>query len=440
MKTYRILATLVLVVLLASACGPTPTPAPPTPTAGPPPTEPPEEVSGTVRFYKGPFAPVEMEAQENIIALFNEEYPNVEVIFELYDWPTMEQQITSALAAGTHDVVYIPMAMLPKFCYEGGPLEDLRPYVTDSAWKDEYESIRLWEYAEALDGTICAVPYVWGVNSAFFANLDLLEEAGVPDDWYTSVDGVRDAAVAVHETNPDAYGIAWRTAGLANFSQFDWYGYMLRSGANYLNEDFSGCGMNKPELVETFQWLVDLQQMEGVTPEFGAYTWDGLRGLWQGGKLAITHDETLFWKTIKTNPPDFEWDIFPIPGNVKDTILGIPGFLTITANSENKEAAWEVIKFYVRGDVHIPHFINVVGSFPARKDALEYDVYPEDPFFKHAIEVFLNYGYSTFQMHPQMVEFQNLVQPLFDEMMQGKITPQEMVDQACEQIEAKLKK
>jgi maltose-binding protein MalE len=43
------------------------------------------------------------------------------------------------------------------------------------------------------------------------------------------------------------------------------------------------------------------------------------------------------------------------------------------------------------------------------------------------------------QFHPQMLEFQNLFQPLFDEMMQGNITPQETVEQACQQIESKLK-
>jgi ABC-type glycerol-3-phosphate transport system substrate-binding protein len=37
-----------------------------------------------------------------------------------------------------------------------------------------------------------------------------------------------------------------------------------------------------------------------------------------------------------------------------------------------------------------------------------------------------------------MVEFQNLVQPLFDEMMLGSITPREIIDQACAEIEARL--
>ena len=43
------------------------------------------------------------------------------------------------------------------------------------------------------------------------------------------------------------------------------------------------------------------------------------------------------------------------------------------------------------------------------------------------------------QMHPQYLEFQNLTAPIFDKMMLGEITPQEMIDEACEQIEARLK-
>ena len=141
------------------------------------------------------------------------------------------------------------------------------------------------------------------------------------------MDKVRECANMVTDKFPDTYGIAFRTAGLANFSQHDWYGYVLRSGANYLTDDFQGCGLNKPELVETFQWLVDLQNTDKVTPEFGAYTWDGLRGLFQAGKLAIMHDEPPIAGVLASNPPGFEYKFFDIPGNVNNNLLTFRGFL-----------------------------------------------------------------------------------------------------------------
>jgi multiple sugar transport system substrate-binding protein len=396
-----------------------------------------EEISGTVRMYKGPFGPDEVALQNEIVARFNEEYPNIEVIFEVFDWPTQEAQITAALAGGTHDLIYVPEGMYPKFAYQGGPIEDVSWCVDDPAWAEERDNVLYWDVATSPDGLLGGIPNVWIPESHFVVNVDMLKEAGVPDDWNASLEGVRDAAIAVHETFPDAYGIAWRTAGLANFSQHDWYGYMLRSGANYLNEDFTACGMNTPELVETFQWLVDLQNMEGVTPEPGAYTWDGLRGLFQGGKLAITHDEPPLAGALASNPPDFEYAMTGIPGLVNDNLLTFRGFYVIPTASKNKEAACEVAKFWVKPENEVWYLNRTSGLYPALADTGGIEVFPDDAVLASGMDL-AQYAEGP-QFHKQMVEFQNLVQPLFDEMMLGNITPQELIDDACVQIEAKLR-
>lgn len=392
---------------------------------------------GTVKFYKGPFGPNEVELQTKIITEFNKEYSDIEIIFETFDWPTQEAQITAALAGGTHDIIYIPEGMYPKFCYQGGPLEDLAPYVEDPEWQEERKNVTYWDTATSPDGLLGGVPNVWIPESHFVVNLDMLEEAGVPDDWNTSMDKVRDAAIKM--TKDGKYGIAFRTGGLAQFSQHDWYGYVLRSGANYLNDDFTACGLNKPELVETFQWLVDLQNKYKVTPAFGEYGWMGLRALFQAGKIGILHDEPTVVGGLKSDPTDFEYTFATIPGNVKNVHITFRGFFVIPKTSKNKEAAWEAIKFWVRPESEVNYLNTTDGLYPALRDTHGIDVFPNDPVLRDAMEMFADTAEGP-QFHPQMLEFQNLVQPLFDEMMQGKITPQELVDEACKQINAKLKK
>ena len=391
---------------------------------------------GTVRFYKGPFGPNEVELQNEAIVKFNKEYPDIKVIFETFDWPTQEAQITAALAGGTHDMIYIPEGMYPKFNYEGGPLEDLSTYVNDPNWQEERNNVLYWDAATAPDGYLGGVPNVWIPESHFVANLNMLKEAGVPDDWYTSMDKVRDAAIKM--TKDGKYGFAFRTGGLAQFSQHDWYGYVLRSGANYLTDDFKGCGLNKPELVQTFQWLVDMQNKYKVTPKFGEYTWDGLRGLFQAGKIGIMHDEPPIVGVLRSNPPDFEFKFFPIPGNVKDVLITFRGFYCIPKTSKNKEVAWEAVKFWVRPEIEVNYLNLTAGLYPALRDTHGIEVFPDDPVLHDGMNL-AKYAEGP-QKHPQMVEFQNLVQPLFDEMMQGKITPRQLIDEACKQINAKLKK
>lgn len=436
-KFLRFIALLFLLGLLVSACSGAPQvdsskePA----SAGP---KQPADFKGSVKIYKGPFGPNEVDLHNKTIEEFNKVYPNIKVQFETFDWPTQEQQITAALAGGTHDMIYVPEGMYPKFAYKGGPLEDLTDYVKDPTWQAERDNIQYWDVATSPDGLLGGVPYIWIPESHFVANLDMLKAAGVPDDWNTSMDKVRAAAIAVKEKFPDSYGIAFRTAGLSNFSQHDWYGYVLRSGADYLTEDFQQCGLNKPELVETFQWLVDLQNTDQVTPEFGAYTWDGLRGLFQAGKIAIMHDEPPIAGVLSSNPPDFEYAFYNIPGNKSNVLLTFRGFWVIPAASKNKEAAWEVAKFWSRPESAVTYLNETSGLYPVVKDTKGIPIFPNDPVLADGFNL-AQYAQGP-QFHPQMVEFQNLVQPLFDDMMQGKITPQQLIDQACEQIESKLQK
>jgi multiple sugar transport system substrate-binding protein len=435
----------VLLSILITACGGGQATEPPAaeepageePAAEEPAEAPAEEISGTVKFYKGPFGPDEVAQQEGYIAEFNKVYPDVKMTFETFDWPTQEAQLTAAIAGCTHNMIYVPEGMYPKFCYQDGPLTDLSSYVNDPSFKETKDNLLYWEVAAAPDGTLCGVPNIWIPESHFVANLDLLEEAGCPDDWNSSMDKVRECANAVSATSPDTYGIAFRTAGLANFSQHDWYGYIMRAGGDYLTPDFQSCGLNKPEVVETMQWLVDLQNKDQVTPEFGAYTWDGLRGLFQAGKLGIMHDEPPIAGVLASNPPGFEYKFFDIPGLVNNNLLTFRGFYVIPECSDDKDAAFEAIKYFVQPEVMVNYLNGTAGLYPVVKDTHGIEVFPNDPVLADGMNL-AQYAQGP-QFHPQMLEFQNLFQPLFDEMMQGNITPQEAVDQACEQIEAKLK-
>lgn len=435
-RLINVLTFALLAGILLAACGGQP--AAPQATTAPEGPKSPADMTGTVKFYKGPFGPDEVAQQNGYIAEFNKTYPNINMTFETFDWPTQEAQLTAAIAGGTHNMIYVPEGMYPKFCFKGGPLEDLSSFVSDPSFQEARDNILYWDVATAPDGTLCGVPNIWIPESHFVANLDLLKEAGCPDDWDASMDKVRECAIAIKTKFPDKYGIAFRTAGLANFSQHDWYGYIMRAGGDYLTEDFQSCGLNKPEVVQTMQWLVDLQNTDKVTPEFGAYTWDGLRGLFQAGNIGIMHDEPPIAGVLSSNPPGFEYKFFDIPGLVNNNLLTFRGFYVIPTASKDKEAAWEAIKFFVEPEVMVNYLNGTAGLYPVVKDTHGIAVFPNDPVLADGMNL-AQYAQGP-QFHPQMLEFQNLFQPLFDEMMQGKITPQEAVDQACEQIESKLKK
>jgi ABC-type glycerol-3-phosphate transport system substrate-binding protein len=100
---------------------------------------------------------------------------------------------------------------------------------------------------------------------------------------------------------------------------------------------------------------------------------------------------------------------------------------------EQTKRAQEAIKYWVKPEVIVNYLNGTAGLYPVVKDT--HGIVPSRMIYPcrwHEPGPIR----SGPQFHPQMLEFQNLFQPLFDEMMQGNITPQETVDQACEQIES----
>jgi ABC-type glycerol-3-phosphate transport system substrate-binding protein len=424
---FSYIGVLIILVSLLAACGGGAVEEPASP----------GEMTGTVRMIKGPFGPTEQEDFDTMIDRFNVEFPNIEASFEMYDWTNQEVLITQAIAGGDYDLIYIPEGMYPKFAFEDGPLTDMSFCVDDPAWAEQRDNVTYWEDATTPGGTIFGIPNVWIPESHLVVNLSLLEAVDAPDDWYETMDGVRDTAMAITEKYPDVYGYGFRTAGLKDLYQHDWYGYILRSGAGYLNEEQTACGLNKPELVTTFQWLVDLMNEDKVTPAFGEYTWEGLRGLFQGGKLAMTHDEPPIVGVLESNPPDFEYAFFPIPGIVNNNQFTFRGFYSIPAASKDAQAACEFAKFLVLPEQEAWYLNKSGGLYPALKDLGGIEMFADRyPALAEGME--LGELAQGPEMHPQYLEFQNLTAPLFDQMMTLEITPQEMIDSACEQIESRL--
>lgn len=182
----------------------------------------PEDVSGNIILFKGPFSAEEEQQVADLLAGFEKEFPKVEVKHEQFAFEAMAEQFpTRFLSESPPDVSTVPDLVYGQWV-ERGTFEDLTPYVTDPSWKDEFESIpsEVWDIGKGKDGKIYGVPW-WGVVlSMLFANLDLLREAGVTD-YNSSFDAFADAARKVADLDGDAFGFSVRTDQY-NPAAFDW--------------------------------------------------------------------------------------------------------------------------------------------------------------------------------------------------------------------------
>lgn len=392
------------------------------------------DVSGNLVLYKGPFSATEPKQVGELIASFQAAYPKARVKREQFDWEAMDAQFpTRFLSNSPPDVSTVPDLVFGQWA-ERGVFEDLTPYVTDSSWANEHDAIpdEFWQIATNADGKIYGVPW-WGVVlSMLYVNRDLLEQAGVTD-VNSSVEAFHEAARKVRALGDKTYGFSIHTTQF-NPAAFDWAAWLHASGASLLNDDWTACAANTPAAQESLQLLADMQAKEKLSPAPGAYDQNGLRDLFRSGRVGMHHDDNGFVNALRTDPPAFEFDVAAIPGGPPTGIWGI-GLLAIHAKSENKEAAWALIKHLSSADV-VSTYFEQVALLPNRTDLAD-RMFQNDPYTQKVQREILP-EVKGWQLHPKLAEMLGRAQPSFDALYAGDKSAADALAEACKAIDGVL--
>lgn len=395
-------------------------------------------VEGSIVLYKGPFSPNEEEEIGELIAGFQVEHPDVDVEFEQFDWEGMAQQFpTRFMSDDPPDVNAVPDLEYGKWV-ERGAFEDLTPYIEDPAWAEEFAAIpdEVWDIARGPDGKIYGVPW-WGVVlSMLFVNEDLLEQAGV-DDFNSSPEAFADAVREIDALGDDVFGFGIRTDQF-NPAAFDWASWLHTAGARLLNDDWSECTANTTGAQDTFDFLSGLIVEEQLAPAPGAYDQQGLQDLFIAGRLGITHDANGFVSTLLDEDPDFDFDVAPLPpGTTGEHATGMwgLGLLTMSSRSEDKDAAWEFIRYLTSADVVVDYFTRT-SLLPNRTDVAD-RMFEGDPYSAKVVDEVLP-GARGWQLHPDLNEMLGRAQPAFDRLFRGDADAAEALAEVCGAVEDSL--
>jgi len=397
----------------------------------------PATLSGTVRYYKGPFASNEAQLEADMVKAFNAKYPNVKVVVEQFDWPSSAQQITASLSSGSHDVYYLPEDLYNQFGVVGGQLADLTNYVNDASWKSEYDQSQFWDAATAQGQPVMGVPYIWLVESHLFYNKDLFDKAGIGSDWNASYENLRQTAIKVND-QPNVYGMLLRNSGGANYGRHDWYGFILRAGTDLLTPDKKP-GLNTPDAVAAIQFLGDLFNKDKSVAPFGKYTWDAMRSLFIAGKAGIMGDETTLATTIAgANPPaSFDWELAAWPPGTKNQgQFTYRGFLVMSNKATNKDAAWEMMKFWSSGAVVVP-YSDSVSIASVRKDAVSLGEFKNSPKVAGTLDLFAPLAKGPLAS-PKFNSFFQPADAFIDKVYAGQMSAADALAQADQQTQQAL--
>lgn len=311
-------------------------------------------------------------AFEAIIDEFNELYPDINITLQFQAGDDHHDKLLTSLAAGSGapDVAMIESAYIGKYRDKTG-FVNLLDYGADDMKADfvDYK----WDMATSLDGKqVIGIPWDIGPISLFYRR-DIFKEVGLsddPDEVYellSTPEGYLDVARKVSIS-----GERWMLNDAANFFSGRWK-----------NRDFYDENLNFRFDTDESRELLEISQIlrnEGLDAKVTGAEEDALLA---DGKLVTHISGSWFGGFLKNHiAPDTsgKWGIVRPP--YEDAANWGGSFLVIPEQSNNKEAAWEFIKFSLATKDAQNKMFETVDYFPSYIPAWDDQIYSEtDEFF-----------------------------------------------------------
>ncbi len=303
------------------------------------------------------------DALAPIIELYMEENPNVEVELEVREFGDHHNNLVTTLAAGSGaaDVVAIEVGFIAKFVADGG-LVDL-----NTLGAGEFTP-GLADYAVAqgttADGRLVAMPTDLGPGIMFYRRDRLAEvDASVENITGSWDDYIEFGKTVTRDTDGDGTNDVFLIADAG-----DVFNAMVRSGLEegqglYFDQD-GNVLVNTERFHEAFRVAKAIRD-NSLDAQIGAWSNEWYEAFKQGTVATQLSGAWLQGHLQNWMAPDTAglWGAENLPGGAYATWGG--SFYAVPEQSDNKELAWDLIKFMTtREDVQRLAF-DTIEAFPA---------------------------------------------------------------------------
>lgn len=367
----RYLALMLVIPLLAVACGGGSDDDGGDTAGGASPGGDGEPVELTVWFAREYFVP----PQEHLDR-FEEENPNISLNVDVQPADDLFQQLIRMNDAGQElpDIVHLDGFLRPAVAEAGVvvPIDEIRTQIEENA-PDMYSSISDAVWEEGMwDGELVGMATTASMEEVYYRT-DWLTDAGIEglDEGPQSWDEVLEYARAVGEAQPDA-------------TPFGWWA-VRGSGANHVFASMTAMGVefdgSIPNLTSEAgeYWIEFIQTLSGeglMHPEAISWSDDEMRGGYVGGNVGMMLDSvptsTDLAEAGMTSGEQF--DIVPMPtsrsGDEENGVITAPArnFHVTATGEEHMEEAGRFLQFLMEPEVAID--VTLQGGDPPRTSAV----------------------------------------------------------------------
>lgn len=288
-------------------------------------------------------SPEEIDIITNSIKPWQEQHPDIKVVFEHTPYSGYDSKILTRVAGGAApDVIATEVDYFVTFASKG-VLEDLTPYADADSDFDRQDYFQTILNRFTVGEHLYAVPRDVAPFACVFYNKKLFDEVGLayPTDDWTWDDMLRMARAL---TKKDESG---------RITQYGFYGWawqnFIYGNGGALVDDVNNpkvTRINDPKAIEGLQFYSDLINLYKVMPAPVALAnlGMGIDLMFASGRLAMFLSG--IWETPGLRRYNFEWDVamFPkSPSGERAFGSGGSGY-AILKSSKHKKEAWEVIK------------------------------------------------------------------------------------------------
>lgn len=375
----------------------------------------------------------EITAKQALIADFEKKYPNIKVEGTYTTGTQYPTKLETYFSSNTApDVISIASDIVQPFVSRGvfADLTDrIKADNLSGLWDDQLQK------PFTTSSTVFGVPWEWK-SLAIAYNKDLFAKAGVPEPTssWTEADLIADARAIAKLTDPSGKIYGFDPSWYLTWGMRNTYG-----NPNYDVDNRTMTATDNASYKHGLDLFAGLIK-DGVSPapSQGAAATAGFPGGLVGMQVIGAWDPSSYKEQIGDR---FGWDLVRLPADSDFGAWTTPLFddgLAISANSKHQDAAWTFIK-YVTTDESAQQAAGTWG-YPALnsvvKDFVNTFAEGVTPYNKQA---FIDSPRVAWQSAGVWQSINDQESSLFDSVVQGQLTVDQMISQLQEQGTALLK-
>lgn len=310
-----------------------------------------------------------LKTTEAIAKKFEEAHPGVKVQVEAYGDGFDQKLAASFGASNPPDVVY--MWDFPTYHLNLEPLDVLMDGDASLELDDFYDD--LFNYTK-VDGNTYGIPTGFTSRVVYY-NKKLFDAAGAayPTAGWTW-DDFREAAKKLTDPSKKQYGFGIR----AENDPYDLQGFVWSNGGSFISPDGKAIEgfMNGPETVEAVQMFGTMLKDKYAVLVGGKNQQSG-NDVFKAGKIAMW--ESGVWPLEGFKEAKMDFGTVEIPTFAGKLLKGVlaESAISITKDSQNKEIAWEFVKFMISKEI----IMTITSDLPVRKSVVLEKNLEQDPLY-----------------------------------------------------------